>query len=87
MDYPNADLNFAYRLEQLTAIKTDPDVEVVQFTNDKLKNTPFVLSLVHTQWTWQMTRSKYFENISARMEVSLWLMTFGVNESGTTFTS
>ena len=42
VDYPNADLNFAHRLEQLTAIKTDPDVEVVQFTNDKLKNTPFV---------------------------------------------
>tara|TARA_A100001037_G_C15118415_1_gene622558 strand:+ start:1154 stop:2029 length:876 start_codon:yes stop_codon:yes gene_type:complete len=42
VDYPDADLNFAYRLEQLTAIKTDPDVEVVQFTNETLKNTPFV---------------------------------------------
>jgi len=42
VDYPNADLNFAYRLEQLTAIKTDPDVDVVQFSNENLKQAPFV---------------------------------------------
>ena len=29
VDYPNADLNFSHRLEQLTAIKTDPDGTVV----------------------------------------------------------
>jgi hypothetical protein len=42
VDYPDADLNFSYRLEQLTAIKTDPDGAVVDFTEDLLKQMPFV---------------------------------------------
>jgi len=42
VDWPNADLNFSYRLEQLTAIKTDPDGTVVNLTEDLLKEYPFV---------------------------------------------
>ena len=41
-DFPNADLNFSYRLEQLTAMKVDPDGTVVDLSNDKLKQMPFV---------------------------------------------
>ncbi|MDP7047873.1 MAG: DUF4159 domain-containing protein [Verrucomicrobiota bacterium] len=42
VDYPDADLNFSYRLEQLTAIKADPDGTVVDFTDDLLMEHPFV---------------------------------------------
>ena len=42
VDYPDADLNFSYRVEQLTAIKADPDGEVVEFASDKIKEYPFV---------------------------------------------
>lgn len=42
VDYPNADLNFSHRIEQLTAIKADPDGAVVEFTEDLLKEHPFV---------------------------------------------
>ena len=42
VDYPNADLNFSHRIEQLTAIKADPNGTVVELTGDKLKAYPFV---------------------------------------------
>lgn len=42
VDYPDADLNFSYRLEQLTAIKADPDGAVVDLTGDLIKGFPFV---------------------------------------------
>ena len=42
VDYPNADLNFSHRIEQLTAIKADPEGTVVQFTEKKLYGYPFV---------------------------------------------
>ena len=42
VDYPNADLNFSYRIEQLTAIKADPNGTLVEFTGDRLKEHPFV---------------------------------------------
>ena len=42
VDYPNPDLNFSHRLEQLTAIKTDPDGTVVNLTGDLLEEYPFV---------------------------------------------
>ena len=41
-DYPNADLNFSYRLEQLTAMKVDPNGTVVNFAKDELKQVPFI---------------------------------------------
>jgi hypothetical protein len=42
VDYPNADLNFSHRIEQLTAIKADPDGTVVELTGGLLKEYPFV---------------------------------------------
>jgi hypothetical protein len=42
VDYPDADLNFSFRIEQLTAIKADPDGTLVEFTGDLLNEHPFV---------------------------------------------
>jgi hypothetical protein len=41
-DYPDADLNFSYRLHQLTAIPTDPHGKIVDLTDEKLFDYPLV---------------------------------------------
>ena len=40
-DYPDADLNFSYRLQQLTSMKVDPDGKVLEITDPKLFDYPF----------------------------------------------
>ena len=40
-DYPDADLNFSFRLQQLTAMEVDPDGVVVRLDDEKLFNYPF----------------------------------------------
>lgn len=42
VDFPDADLNFVYRLQQLTALKTDPDCRVIRLTDPALKDSPFI---------------------------------------------
>src|SRR5437868_3341666 len=42
VDYPDADLNFSYRLQQLTALKTDPDARVVKLTETNLWHYPLL---------------------------------------------
>jgi hypothetical protein len=41
-DYPDSDLNFSYRLQQLTSLKVDPNGKVLRLTDDDLKNHPFL---------------------------------------------
>ena len=47
VDYPDADLNLSWRLQSLTAIRTDPDARVLKLTNPDLFNYPF-LFMEHT---------------------------------------
>lgn len=42
IDMPESDLNFSYRLEQLTSLKVDPDGKYVSLTDPKLFDYPFV---------------------------------------------
>jgi hypothetical protein len=42
VDYPDADLNLSYRLQQLTSIKTDPDARVLKFTDPALSHYPLL---------------------------------------------
>ncbi len=42
IDYPDADLNFSHRLQQLTAMKVDPDARVLKLTNPDLPKYPFI---------------------------------------------
>ena len=42
VDYPDADLNLSYRLQQLTSIKTDPDARVLKFTDPNLSQYPLL---------------------------------------------
>lgn len=42
IDMPESDLNFSYRLEQLTSLKVDPNGTFVTLTDPKLFDYPFV---------------------------------------------
>lgn len=42
VDYPDADLNLSYRLQQLTSIRTDPDGRVVRLTDPELADFPLL---------------------------------------------
>jgi hypothetical protein len=42
VDYPDADLNLSYRLQQLTSIRTDPDCRVLRLTDPDVCNYPLL---------------------------------------------
>ena len=42
VDYPDADLNLSYRLQQLTSIRTDPDGRVLKLTDPALFGYPLL---------------------------------------------
>jgi len=41
-DYPDADLNLSFRLQQLTALKVNPEPKVIEITDPDLFNYPWV---------------------------------------------
>lgn len=41
-DWPDAELNFAYRLQQVTAMKVNPDSKVIELTDPDLADYPFL---------------------------------------------
>ena len=41
-DYRDADLNFSYRLNEMTALKTDPEGTVIELTEPNLTDYPFI---------------------------------------------
>ena len=41
-DYPDADLNLSYRLQELTSIKTDPHGKILELTDPELFEHPFI---------------------------------------------
>jgi hypothetical protein len=44
-DYPDSDLNFSYRLHQLTSMQVNPDGLVLDLTDPELFNYPFIYML------------------------------------------
>jgi hypothetical protein len=44
VDYPDADLNFSYRLQQLTSMKVDPDCRVLRLTDPDLRDYPLIFT-------------------------------------------
>jgi hypothetical protein len=43
VDFPDADLNLSYRLQQMTSLRTDPDGRVLKLNDPDLRNYPFLL--------------------------------------------
>ena len=41
-DYPDADLNFSYRLQELTSLKVHPEGIILELTDPKLFDYPFI---------------------------------------------
>ena len=41
-DYPDSDLNFSYRLQQLTSMKVDPNGKILEITDPRLFDYPWV---------------------------------------------
>jgi hypothetical protein len=44
-DYPDSDLNFSYRLHQLTSMEVNPEGLVLELTDPELVNYPFIYML------------------------------------------
>jgi hypothetical protein len=40
-DWPDSDLNFSFRLQQLTSMKVDPEGKIIELTDNELLNYPF----------------------------------------------
>jgi hypothetical protein len=51
VDYPDADLNFSYRLQQVTSIRTDPNGRVLRLTDPDLNSFP-LLYMTHPGYAW-----------------------------------
>ena len=41
-DFPDSDLNFSYRLQQMTSLKVDPDARVLEITDPQLFDYPWI---------------------------------------------
>lgn len=41
-DYPDSDLNFSYRLRELTSLEVDPNGKILELTDDRLFDYPFL---------------------------------------------
>lgn len=41
-DYPDSDLNFSYRLQELTSMEVDPDGKILRLTDPQLFDYPFI---------------------------------------------
>jgi len=44
-DFPDSDLNFPFRLQQLTSLKVDPQPKILELTDDQLFDYPFIYLL------------------------------------------
>jgi hypothetical protein len=42
IDFPDSDLNFSYRLQQMTSMKVDPNGRVLELTDKELFDFPFI---------------------------------------------
>jgi len=75
-DYPDSDLNFSYRLQQMTTIKVNPNPVIVEFTEPEIMNYPF-LYLVdpgNIELTEEEVKGarKYFNNGGFMMVDDMW---------------
>ena len=43
VDFPDADLNFSYRLQQITSMRTDPDGRVLRLSDPDLPTFPLIM--------------------------------------------
>ena len=61
-DYPDAELNLAYRLQQMTSLKVNPDSAVVVLDEDDLSDYPFLYMVEPGQLTLRATEVEALRN-------------------------
>ena len=49
-DYPDADLNLSYRLQQMTSMKVDPNTKILRITDPEMFRHPFVYVVEPGDW-------------------------------------
>lgn len=76
VDYPDADLNLSYRLQQLTTIRTDPDGRVLFLTDADLTDFPFIYMSHPENMVLDpdeiMALRRYLENGGILVMIDLW---------------
>ena len=75
-DYPDSDLNFSYRLQQLTSIEVNPDGKILDLTDPELFDYPFIYMIEPGSiWFSDEERTalrKYLENGGFLMVDDFW---------------
>lgn len=76
VDYPDSDLNFSLRLQQLTTLKVNPTPVVVELTDDKLFDYPFLYMIepggIQLQHDEVQNLRRYCENGGFMMVDDFW---------------
>jgi hypothetical protein len=75
-DYPDSDLNFSYRLQELTSMEVDPDGKILELTDPDLFNYPFIY-MIEPGAIWledeeRVALRKYLENGGFLMVDDFW---------------
>jgi len=52
-DFPDSDLNFSYRLHELTALEVDPNGKILNLTDDALFDYPFIYVIEPVACGWK----------------------------------
>ncbi len=75
-DYPDSDLNFSYRLQELTSLKVDPNGKVLKLTDPKLFDYPFLYLIEPGQMQLEeaevLALRRYLENGGFLMVDDFW---------------
>lgn len=58
VDYPDSDLNFSFRLQQMTSIRVNPEPLVIDTLDPKLKDQPFLYLIETGSLDWQESEAK-----------------------------
>lgn len=75
-DYPDSDLNFSYRLQELTSIEVHPDGKIIDLTDPELFDHPFIY-LIEPGSIWlsgeeRVALRRYLENGGFLMVDDFW---------------
>ncbi len=75
-DYPDSDLNFSYRLQELTSMKVDPNGKVLKLTDPQLFDYPFIYIIepgnMYLEEAEVLALRKYLENGGFLMVDDFW---------------
>jgi Domain of unknown function (DUF4159) len=76
VDFPDADLNFSYRLQQMTSIRTNPDGRVIRLSDADLTDYPFIYmshpGYIQLREAEVTALSRYLRNGGVLLVVDFW---------------